>query len=123
MPTAYKNARSFLAALAAMAEELRHALIAHDDFGRRGLLTQAMAESDMVFGVWPDEEEQRGFGVQIIKGEEILPPLAAFETDQEIVVAAIPCAGPAQALALRELCARAMAGCQADHARQTDEAA
>ena len=119
MPIAYKNARSFFAALASMAEELRQAFRGSDEVGRRRLLIQAMAESDMVFGVWPDENDRKGFGVQIIKGEEILPPLAAFETDQETVIAAIPCAGLVQALALRE----AWASRVAEQAAAADEAA
>ena len=100
MPIAYKNARFFFAALASMAEEFRQALLEQDDVGRRCLLTQALAQSDMVFGIWPDEEEPDGFAVQIVKGDHIMPPLVGFETDEEIVVAAIPCAGGEQATRL-----------------------
>jgi len=102
MPTLYRDARAFFAALAEMAEELRQAILELDDHGRLRLISRAVIESDMVFGVWPDQNEPEGFGVQIIKGEALMPPLVGFETDRELVVAAIPCASLEQAIVARD---------------------
>ena len=103
MPNAYEDAPSFFAALASMAEELRLLFLNAQDDECIQVLTRALTESDMVFGVWPDGTEPGGFGVQVIKGEHILPPLVGFETDNEIVVTAIPCVGLTQALDARDL--------------------
>ena len=85
-----------------MAEELRQTLIRLNDIERAKLVTEIVRNSDMTFGVWPDDDEADGFGVQIIKGEAIMPPLEAFETDDEFSVVAIPCVGLEQALAARD---------------------
>ena len=102
MASAYRDARSFFAALAVMAEELRLALMPLNDIERAKLVTEIVRDSDMVFGVWLDDDEADGFGVQIIQGEAITPPLEGFETDDELNVAAIPCVGLEQALAARD---------------------
>ena len=57
------------------------------------------------------------------KARRTLPPLVGFETDQEIVVAAIPCVGLIQALSLRELWSSRLVEHPADDSRQADEAA
>jgi hypothetical protein len=101
MASAYRDARNFFAALADMAEQLRLTLIPLNDIERAKLVTEIVRGRDMVFGVWPSEDEPDGFGVQIIKGEAIMPPLEGFETNDELSVAAIPCVGREQALAAR----------------------
>lgn len=107
MPTVFRDARAFFEALRDMAEDLRQALVELDEGGRRRLVSQALAESDMVYGIWPDDGEPGGIGVQIIKGEDLMPPLVGFETDHEVIVAAILCAGLEQAIAARDAWGRA----------------
>ncbi len=93
MASVYRDARTFFAALADMAEQLRLTLIPLNDIERAKLVTEIVRDSDMVFGVWADEDEPDGFGVQIIKGETIMPPLEGFETNDELSIAAVPCVG------------------------------
>jgi hypothetical protein len=101
---AYKSTPSLLTALARMAEELRQQILRASDRERVKLVTRILDESDMVFAVWPDTREDRPFGVQITKGEDLMPPLIGFETATEMRIAAIPCVGLAVALAAREFC-------------------
>ena len=99
---AYKSTPLLLTALARMAEELRQQILLANDDERMQLITRIVEDADMVFGVWPDPGENAAFGVQIIKGEDLMPPLIGFETATEMHLAAIPCVGAAQALAARE---------------------
>jgi hypothetical protein len=98
---ACRDARSFTA-LFEMAEELRQTLIPLNDIERAKLVSEIVRDRDMVYGVWPDENEAYGFGVQIIKGDAIIPYLEGFETNDELSIAAIPCVGLEQALAARD---------------------
>ena len=103
MVSAYRDAQSFIAALADMAEALRLAILAMPtDAERSDHLMKLVAESDMVFGVWPDPDRADGFGVQLIIGEDMTPPLVGFETKHDIRIAAIPCAGRDVAVVARE---------------------
>ena len=99
---AYKSTTSLLTALARMAEELRQQILLANDLERMWLITRIVGDADMVFGVWPDPGEIGGFGVQIIKGEDLMPPLIGFETATEMRIAGIPCVGRAEAMAARE---------------------
>jgi hypothetical protein len=99
MASAYRDARSLFAALRDMAEHLRLALIPLSDVERAKLVTKIVRESDLVYGVWPEENKDDGFGVQIMNGEAIMPPLESFERNDELRIAAIPCVGLQQALA------------------------
>ena len=103
MPITYENAHSFFAALASMAEEFRETILQSNDLERLRLITDVVTQRDMVFGVWPDEAEEGGFGVQIIKGEAEMPPLVGFERASAVSIGAIPCAGFAQAVAARDV--------------------
>ena len=103
MPIAYENALSFFAALASMAEELRQTILESNDLERLRLITEVVTKRDMVFGVWPDEGGDGGFGVQIIKGEGEMPPLVGFERERAVSIGAIPCAGFSQAVAARDV--------------------
>ena len=100
MPSTYRDAPTFFAALFAMAEDLREKLIPMTDAERARLVTEIFHDSDLVFGVWPEEGES--FGVQIIMGQEMLPPVEGFERNDELRIAAIPCVGLEQALAARD---------------------
>jgi hypothetical protein len=108
MVATFRDAPRFLTALADMAEEeLRLVIIPLSDLDRAQLMTRLVADSDMVFGVWPDVDEPERFGVQVIKGEGMMPPLEGFELPEEVTVAAIPCVGLEQALAARDAWGRA----------------
>jgi hypothetical protein len=122
MASAYRDARSLFAALCDIAEELRLALIPLSDIERAKLVTEIVRESDMVYGVWPEENKDDGFGVQIIKGEAILPPLAGFERDDELRIAAIPCVGLEQALAARDEWGGLFEPCEEEQKEETPEA-
>jgi hypothetical protein len=102
MVKAYRDARSFMTAVAEMAEELRLTLIPMSDVDRARLVTRLLTDSDMVFGVWPDPNAEGGVGIHIIKGDDLMPPLAAFTPPYEINAAAIPCEGRRQAVAAQE---------------------
>jgi hypothetical protein len=84
MASAYRDARSLNAALADMAEELRVAILSmRDDVERFDHVMKLVADSDMAFCVWPDEDRPEGVGIQIIKGSDLMPPLVGFETKPE----------------------------------------
>jgi hypothetical protein len=102
MVKAYRDARSFMTAVAEMAEALRLALVPMSDIERARLVTKLFSDSEMVFGVWPDPNAEGGVGIHIIKGDDVMPPLEAFTPPYEISIAAIPCQGPRQAVAARE---------------------
>jgi hypothetical protein len=102
MPLAYPDGRTFLAALFGKAEELRGILKSMRDVEQAKLITEIVRDSDMVFGVWPSQNDHDGFGIQIIKGEANMPPFECFERDDELRIAAIPCVGLEQALAARD---------------------
>jgi hypothetical protein len=102
MAREFSDADKFLAALVEMAEELRAILIPMSDVDRSRHAMTLVGESEMVFGVWPRSQEEAGFGILVIKGGQVLPPLSGFEMPYEIKMAAIPCVGRAQALAARE---------------------
>ena len=101
MTSVYRVAETFLIALLQKSEELRGTLKPLSDIERAKLVTEIVRDSDMVFGVWPSENEPEGFGVRIIKGDAIMPPFECFERDKELRVAAIPCVGLERALAAR----------------------
>jgi hypothetical protein len=104
MVAPYRDADRFLAALVEMAEELRQEIRAlSSDAERSDHLMNLIAESDMVFGVWPDAGADEGVGIQIIKGSDRLPPLVAFETENEVHVAAVPCVSREIAFTAREI--------------------
>ncbi len=97
-----RDARSFFAALADMAESLRQDLVRMPDGERSRHISRLVLESTMVFGVWPDAEQPGETGAQVIKGDDVLPPLAGFLMPEGMTITAIPCAGPEQALAARD---------------------
>lgn len=101
MPSLYPDALSFFAGLAAIAEELRQQIIPLSDLERRELLTRTIDDSDMVFGVWPNDDDEAGVGVLVIKGRDSMPPLEGFDLPKEVKLAAIPCLGSLQAQAAR----------------------
>src|SRR4051812_40406013 len=89
----YRDAETFITALAGMAEELRRAILAMPSEAERSdHVMKLVAESEMVFGIWPDPETADGIGILIIKGDDIMPPLVGFKTSVEVHLAAIPCA-------------------------------
>ncbi len=102
MAPPYRDARHFFSALAEMAEELRQAIISMAETERAEFVTKLVEESDMVFGVWPEAEAEDGWGIKLIKGEDMMPPLVGFETDHEVSVMALPCASSEVALSARE---------------------
>ena len=102
MATTFRDTRQFFNALANMGEKLRTAIIPLTDLERTQLVTRVVREADMVFGVWPDDDQPEGFGVQVIKGTDLMPPLEEFEFAEEVTVAAIPCVGLEPALAARD---------------------
>ena len=85
-----------------MAEELRETLKSLGDVERAKLVTEIVRGSDMVFGVWPSQDDPDGFSVQIIKGKAIMPPFECFERNDELRIAAISCVGLEQAVAARD---------------------
>jgi hypothetical protein len=75
-----------------MAEELRQAILGmRNDAERSDYAMKVVAESDMVFGVWPDPDAANGVGIQVIKGEDIMPPLVGFETEPQVRIAVSRC--------------------------------
>ena len=106
-PRTFRDTKQFFAALAAMAEEVRHSIIPMAELERMQLVTRIVNENDMVFGVWSDPDEPEGLGIQVIKGESLMPPLDGFELAEELSVAAIPCVGLEQAIAARDAWGRA----------------
>ena len=91
MPVVHPDADSLFAALAGMAEDLRQQIIPLSDLERRALITRIVDDSDMVFGVWPNDDA--GVGLLVIKGRDSMPPLEGFEMPREVELAAIPCVG------------------------------
>ena len=63
----FSDADKFLAALVEMAEELRAILIPMSHVDRSRHTMALVDESDMVFGVWPDSQEENDFGILVIK--------------------------------------------------------
>jgi hypothetical protein len=102
MATTFRDVLEFRAALAEMAEEVRLKIISMSEVERAELVTRLIAHRDMVFGVWPDADQAGGFGMQVISGQGLMPPLKGFDLAKEVTVGAIPCAGPEQAIAARE---------------------
>lgn len=102
MIKAYRDVHSFLTAVAEMAEELRLTLIPMSDVERARRVTRLLSDNDMVFGVWPDPNADSGVSIHVIKGDDVMPPLAAFTPPFEISVAAIPCQGRRQAVAAQK---------------------
>ena len=101
MPVVHPDADSLFAALAGMAEDLRQQIIPLSDLERRALITRIVDDSDMVFGVWPNDDDEAGVGVLVIKGRDSMPPLEGFDLPKEVKLAAIPCVGSLQAQAAR----------------------
>jgi hypothetical protein len=99
----FPDAESMFAAIITMAEELRAGLVPMDGPTRAQLLSEIVANSEMVFGVWPDPAAEDGHGIAVIKGADLMPPLEGFETAEEVRIAAIPCAGEEQAVAASQL--------------------
>jgi hypothetical protein len=106
MSETYADAGSFFSALIEKTETLRQALVAMGGDDRSRCITRLVQDSTMVFGVWEDEREAEGFGFQIIKGENVIVPLSAFEMPDGVTIAAIPCVGREQAEAAGDAWAR-----------------
>jgi hypothetical protein len=102
MSETWRDARSFFAALAEIAEDLRQDLVEMPDQERSRHVSRLVLESTMVFGVWPDAEQPEETGAQVIKGDDVLPPLAGFLMPEDVTITAIPCVGIEQALAARD---------------------
>ncbi len=102
MTETYPDAGSFFAALADKAETLRQTLVSMNSEERSRFVPHLIVSTTMVFGVWEDEREATGFGIQIIKGEDMIAPLAGFEMPDDFTVAAIPCVSYDQAAAARD---------------------
>ena len=90
---------TFYAAVADMAERLRHTIIGLIAEERLGYVQRLVAESEIVFCVWPDPSSRGGFGFRLIKGWRHLPAIAASTMPNEMTTSAIPCVGGEQALA------------------------
>lgn len=93
---------TFYDALAAMAEELRHTIIALVEEERLPFVQRRVVNSEIVFGVWPDPEGTAGFGFHLIKGRGHLAALSAGLPEASTTTA-IPCVGLEQALAAERL--------------------
>lgn len=81
-----------------MAEGLRRTIVALADEERLPHLLHRVSNSTIVFGVWPDPDQQSGFGFHLIKGRGHLGVLSG-ELPDEMTTTAIPCVGPEQAIA------------------------
>ena len=93
---------AFYDALATMAEKLRHTIIALADGERLQYVQRRVADSEIVFGVWPKAQGTGGFGFHLIKGRRHLAAVMA-ELPNELTTAAIPCVGAEQAVAAEQL--------------------
>lgn len=89
---------SFYHALAALAERLRRTIMDLADSDRFPFVSQRVAESQVVFGVWPDTAGNEGSGFHLIKGRGYLAALSG-ELPDESIMTAIPCVGMEQAVA------------------------
>jgi hypothetical protein len=67
------------------------------------LLKAIIAENDVVLGIFNDDEDPRGWGHVIIKGEQALSESARTKTTVELKMAAIPCQEADEALAMRQV--------------------
>jgi hypothetical protein len=103
MASSPSDADSFFAALADMAEALRHSIIPLSAEERTEYVNWLAIESEIVFGVWPDPKGVGGFGFQLIKGQRHLPAITAFGVPDEIKITAIPCVGYEQAVAAKDV--------------------
>ena len=92
----------YYAALADMAEALRHEILGMDDALRSDHVTDLVERSETAFGVWPDGHEPGGYGFHLIKGPDRGGAAALALPDAETTVA-IPCAGWRQAVAAQEV--------------------
>jgi hypothetical protein len=68
------------------------------------LLKTIIAENDVVFGVFHDDEDPRGWSHVIIKGEQALSESVRTKT-VDLKTAAIPCQEAEEALAMRQVVA------------------
>jgi hypothetical protein len=93
---------AFYDALATMAEKLRRTITALVDGERFQYVQRRVADSEIVFGVWPDAQGTGGFGFHLIKGRRHLAAVMA-ELPDELTTAAIPCVGAEQAIAAEQL--------------------
>ena len=100
-PTPHSD--GFYSALAEMAEKLRNTIIALPDEERSGYVQRRVAKSEIVFGVWTDPRGTGGFGFHLIKGQGHLAALLGAALPNELTTTAIPCVGPAQAVAAEQL--------------------
>jgi hypothetical protein len=119
----YPDAISFHAALVEMAEQLRQELVSLPELERRKLVTRIVDGSDMVFAVWPEGDGPGVAGVLLLKGAEMVPPLAGFELPGEVRLAAIACTGPLAAEAARRVLEERAKVDEADDEDATLEAA
>jgi hypothetical protein len=96
-PTPHSD--TFYAAVADMAEAVRHKIVTLVNGGRFEYVQRLVAESEIAFGVWPDPHGTGGFGFHLIKGRQHLVALLEVELPNEMTTTAIPCLGREQALA------------------------
>src|SRR5215208_199424 len=94
---------TFYGAVAEMAERLRHTIIGLIDEERFKFVQRRVAESEIVFGVWPDPDVTGGFGFHLIKGRSHLAALSGVHIPDEVTTTAIPCVGIEQAIAAEQL--------------------
>lgn len=84
--------------IVAMANEFRHRMD-----GTTEPIKEAMAENDIVFGVWQDATEPDGVGIHVIKGHRRVVEIASGTAAAEVKVTAIPCECAEQAVAAQRI--------------------
>jgi hypothetical protein len=61
---------------------------------------QLVAENDVVFGIWRDENGPQGVGFHVIKGAECVQQIVHTRHPQGLRISAIPCIDGTQAAAV-----------------------
>ena len=81
----------------ALAAELKQQLVELADANEERMdgttepVLEIIADSDVVYGVWPDSSEPDGVGTLIIKGSDLVRDIAATRGSQTVRLTAIKC--------------------------------
>ena len=62
-----------------------------------------LADGDVVFAVWQDQEEDYGVDYLVVKGAKLLKEIVASQTGQPMRLSAVKCVCEEQAIALKQV--------------------
>jgi hypothetical protein len=69
-----------------------------------------LAQSDVVIGVWRDNDSPHGIGMHVIKGQRVLGQIMAGGERMNVQIDAIPCVSREQAIACQDVLGSTEAG-------------